>query len=918
MVYYALALKFRAEISFFRPAVPWQHEKRLRMTERQDASPIIEFAIAAASRHRRPFRSPTPRLGTLVIGLGRPAWRVVRGLWQARGHARGQAGGQARPALASGLRTHLLALVLAALVPALAVGAMAAWIAVEGEEAAEIARLRDAARALSLAVDRDLMAQIAALEAFAAAPVLRTDLLSDDITALDTYARRVAWQIGSPVSLVRPDGQAMVNTALPPGQPPRVTRPAFVAEVLAAGHPIVSDLIVNPATGRRVFSIGVPVWDATGQAVMVLCVASPLARMQRLLAAQHLPEAAQAMIGDAGGRLIALSDADHDRFASQPIPPVNLAHVMDRREGLFRGPTLHRRDAVFAFHDIATAPGWTVFVAEPAATIEAVRRGPLLALAAGGLLALLLGGSLALALSRRILRPLGRLHGHALALSADRPHPDLASLPPLPVAELEALRRGFAAAEEALHRRSAAERRALAELNAIYAAVPVGLALIDRDCRYRSLNNALAEMNDLPVAMHLGRHVAEVAPALWSQVGSCYQAVLETGQPVLDRLVRGAARPGGKSCERLVSYVPVRDEAGDLWGVSIVAHDVTEQRRAAADLAASEERFRLLVEGVADHALVMLGAKGEVASWNAGAERVEGWSTQEAMGQPYAMFFTPEDREAGLPAAILAQARREGVFRGEGWRLRRDGARFRAAVTLTALHDEAGRLRGFAKVARDVTERRRAEEMRALLAREVDHRAKNVLAVALSLLRLTPRDDAARFAASVEGRIAAMARAHSLLATGGWKGAELHALAEGELAAHAGQVSLAGPCLSLAPDAVQPVAMLLHELATNAAKYGALGRAGGHVALHWAREAEGGLRLDWRESGGPAVAAPGGRRGFGSRLMATLVGQQLGGEIVFDWRPDGLQCRITLPARRLQADPLPAPDVAPDTVPVSV
>ncbi|WP_128080080.1 PAS domain-containing protein [Roseicella frigidaeris] len=820
----------------------------------------------------------------------------------------------------AGLRAHLLALVLAALVPALAVGTMAAWIAVEGEEAAEVMRLHDAAWAFSLAIDRELGTQIAALEAFAAAPALRAGpppgtlpagaLPAGGLAELDAYARRLARQIGIPVSLVRPDGQALINTALAPEETPsRVSRPAFVAEVLAAGRPLVSDLITNPATGRQVFSVGVPVRNAAGEAVMVLCAASPLARMQRLLASQYLGEAAYAAISDAGGRIIARSDARHGQMVGRTLPPANQAQFVNHREGRFRGISLMGIDTVYAFHGLAAAPGWTVFVGEPAAAIEAARRGPLLALAAGGLLALALGGSLALLQARRILRPLARLHDHALALSADRAHPDPARLPPLPVAELEALRRGFAAAEGALHQRAAAERRALAGLNAIYAAVPVGLALLDRECRYRSLNNALAEMHELPVALHLGRHVAEVAPALWPQVEPYYRTVLETGEPVLDRLVRGAPRPLAEPRERLVSYAPVRDEAGEIWGVSIVAYDVTEQRRAAADLAASEERFRLLVEGVTDHALLMLDAEGRVASWNTGAERVKGWPMQEAIGQPYALFFTAEDRAAGLPASILADARRHGVYRGEGWRLRRDGSRFRAAVTITALCDEAGRLRGFAKVSRDVTERRREEEMRSLLAREVDHRAKNVLAVALSLLRLTPRADAAQFAASVEGRIAAMARAHSVLATGGWRGAELRGLAEGELAAHAGQVSLAGPRLGLSPDAVQPVAMLLHELATNAAKYGALSRAGGQVALRWEHDAEGGLRLDWQERGGPAVAAPGGRRGFGSRLVATLVGQQLGGQITFDWQPEGMCCRITLPPWRLQAEP-PAPQPA--------
>jgi two-component sensor histidine kinase len=203
----------------------------------------------------------------------------------------------------------------------------------------------------------------------------------------------------------------------------------------------------------------------------------------------------------------------------------------------------------------------------------------------------------------------------------------------------------------------------------------------------------------------------------------------------------------------------------------------------------------------------------------------------------------------------------------------------------------------------DVTERRAAAARQALLMREVDHRAKNALAVALSLVRLSPRDDAARFAAGVEGRIAAMARAHSLLAEGRWDGADLLALARGELAAHADRVDLEGPPARLAAEAAQPVAMLLHELAANAAKHGALSAPAGRVALRWGfghgpgGGGEGWLRLRWTESGGPAIACPPTRRGFGSRLLVALAERQLGGRLTLDWRAEGLRATLALPPR---------------------
>jgi two-component sensor histidine kinase len=196
--------------------------------------------------------------------------------------------------------------------------------------------------------------------------------------------------------------------------------------------------------------------------------------------------------------------------------------------------------------------------------------------------------------------------------------------------------------------------------------------------------------------------------------------------------------------------------------------------------------------------------------------------------------------------------------------------------------------------------KRKAEAHRLLLMREVDHRAKNTLAVALSLVRLAPRDGSTTaFAASVEGRITAMARAHTLLAATSWRGGALRALAEGEFEPFRGRVRLEGPPVRLAAGAVQPCAMLLHELATNAAKHGALSEGSGRVELDWTVQPGGDLVLRWVEHGGPPVPPAPAPGGFGTRLLHQLAERQLGGAITFDWRGPGLVVTLTLPARQL-------------------
>ncbi|ONG49989.1 hypothetical protein BKE38_20050 [Pseudoroseomonas deserti] len=274
--------------------------------------------------------------------------------------------------------------------------------------------------------------------------------------------------------------------------------------------------------------------------------------------------------------------------------------------------------------------------------------------------------------------------------------------------------------------------------------------------------------------------------------------------------------------------------------------------------------------------------------------------------------LTPETREK-LDTALRHSAETLQPMQVEGDVLAADGRRLwlRSQASVHPLPDGGMLWDG---VLLDSTEQRRAEERAGLLAREVDHRAKNIMAVVRSLLLLTPRDvPPAEFVANLDGRLCALARAHDLLAGQGWAGAELEQVVQRELATYdqiAGhaQISWSGPAARLAPGSVQPVEMILHELSTNAAKHGALSRPGGLVELRWAAAPQGGLLIDWRESGGPTVQGEPGRHGFGFRLIHTLARHQLAGGATFLWSAEGLQCRIRLGAASVAAvEAMPAP-----------
>jgi PAS domain S-box-containing protein len=217
--------------------------------------------------------------------------------------------------------------------------------------------------------------------------------------------------------------------------------------------------------------------------------------------------------------------------------------------------------------------------------------------------------------------------------------------------------------------------------------------------------------------------------------------------------------------------------------------------------------------------------------------------------------------------------------------------------TASATLDGGGRIVRLNGVTVDITDRKRTEERQNLLAREADHRAKNALAVVQSIVRLTKADAVKDYIVAVEGRIGALARAHTLLAQSRWQGADLATLVDEELAPYrtsdAERITSGGPQVSLEPRTAQTIAVAVHELATNAAKHGALASLTGRVALGW--ELSGGaLVMRWSETDEPAVEVPT-VQGFGIKVITSSIEAQLGGKARFDWRSDGMDCTLTIP-----------------------
>ncbi|HET7569412.1 MAG TPA: PAS domain S-box protein [Gammaproteobacteria bacterium] len=318
-----------------------------------------------------------------------------------------------------------------------------------------------------------------------------------------------------------------------------------------------------------------------------------------------------------------------------------------------------------------------------------------------------------------------------------------------------------------------------------------------------------------------------------------------------------------------------------------------------------------------DDAIISKDTNGIIQTWNKGAEKLFGYRAEEVIGKSITILIPP-DREDEEPM-ILARIRRgESVDHYETVRQRKDGSLVDISLTVSPIHDSSGKVIGASKIARDITERRIIEARRELLLREVNHRAKNMLhnvqSIAVQTLRNTTSPET--FQKVFLARLGALSHAHDLLARAEWRGAALADLIALELAPYCGAGGpncTVGGCddVQLNARAALALGMAFHELATNAAKYGALSAASGQLEIQCqvTPGADGTemLHIDWIERGGPPVSKPS-RRGFGSRLIEHGLAYELEAEVSLDFEPEGVHCWIYMPLAPTE------PGTTPETV----
>lgn len=332
--------------------------------------------------------------------------------------------------------------------------------------------------------------------------------------------------------------------------------------------------------------------------------------------------------------------------------------------------------------------------------------------------------------------------------------------------------------------------------------------------------------------------------------------------------------------------------------------------RLGDELAAAH--YAAIIES-SDDAILSKDLNGVIMTWNRGAELLFGYTAEEAVGRSVTILI-PSDRNDEEPLILERVRRGEKIDHYETVRKRKDGSLIDISLTVSPIKNEKGEVVGASKVARNITDTKQARERQELLLREMDHRVKNLFALAISVLSLSGRtaNSAQGVVDAASARLAALARAHALTLSHvstdkprAVRPTTLHSLIDAIAAPYHHSVedegrgvSISGYDLEISGSIISSLALLLHEFATNSAKYGALSTAAGQVEVHCAQRGETVL-ITWSERGGPPVVAPTDNYGFGDVLIGSTVTKQLGGGISRDWRPEGLVIRLSIPRERL-------------------
>lgn len=776
------------------------------------------------------------------------------------------------------IRQRLILLVLLVALPLVAATSIVVYQFAQTQLAAQRAALLATTNTLAEAVDAEINKHMAVAYALSTSPSLLTGDLAD------FHGRAVAAMKFLPNSwllVVDPSGQQLVNTQRPFGVPlPSIGNRAAHERAIATGQRQISDMFVGTVNRQPLASVHVPVVHDGKPIYNVIVTLHPQSFL-RILREQQMPDGWLSGIIDRTGKFVARS-RDHDRFVNTLASAGWRTAAAQSNEGEFENISMDG-EALFSAFTNSALSGWSISVAasQQVVILPLQRSLWLILLAAGGLI--FISVAFAWWAGQRIAGPMHSLEQAAAALLRN----EQVAIGRTGLREIDQALVAFEASTHALLERDRRYRSLFENAaDAIFIADPSG--------RFTEVNPAAGRLLGCRPEQIVGKTFLDLLPAADHPRLADAQAQLRQGETLVGewqlRHASGAYLPTDVSTKLLPD---------GRWYAFV--RDITQRKLAEAAREQTEHQFRTLADSIPQLAW-MADADGFIFWYNRRWFEYTGATLDEMRGWGWRKAHHPDHVEG-----VVARIKRS-FETGEPWEdtfpLRGADGQYRWFLSRALpIRDPDGRIVRWFGTNTDVSEQKETEERQRLLVNELNHRVKNTLTVIQSIAAVTARSaaSATAFSKSLIARIIGIARTHDLLTESHWAGASLSGVLSNELSPYqsdgAQRATLRGDYVWLTPKIAVSLGMVLHEMATNAAKYGALSTSEGRIEVGWELRQEANglvLHLEWTEIGGPRVEAPT-QQGFGSRLITQSLTRDLSGRVHMDFRPDGLRVTLDIP-----------------------
>ncbi|MEQ1696337.1 MAG: PAS domain S-box protein [Hyphomicrobiaceae bacterium] len=775
-------------------------------------------------------------------------------------------------------------LVLSILVPLLAFSALVLWRVTEVEQSRAEQALAIGADTLTQDIDRELRGITATLSGLSTSPAL----LNRDYGTFYAQADNVARMLGTPI-LVRDlaTGQQLLNTRVSFGLPLPVNPPGDLDRAISTTRaPYVSDLLFGSVAQHWLFAVGVPV-IVDGQVTAVLLASVAPERLISIMKEQSPSAKWTYAVSDRKGTLVARS-AGHEKYLGKASPN---AALMVAEAGVHRVVNLDGVTVVRGFR--RTKDGWTVAAFTPVNAIDMPVRQSWLTFAVAGALALAFALPVTLYFAKRIAGSIRQVATNAATLERG----DAVPLVNSDVIEVDEVAAMVHQASVTLRQRTRSLAESAARFRSAFDQAAVGFEQTDLSGRWIILNNRFCEMIGYTTDECANLKPADVThPDDYFAEGPSREAILR-GDIASFTIEKRFFKKDGAILRARSTCSLVSDLDGKPLYFVAVVEDITADYRARVATA----RLAALVEASND-AIISVTKDGVIETWNPGAERLFGFTRSDIVGNDVALL-APDDHRMDV-AELIERGQKGEAFRNETVLRRKDGTLVDVAIGVSPILGKGDTVTALSVTMEDIQDRRTWENQLILLNRELQHRVKNSLAVVQSIanqtLRCSPSPVA--FHTAFLGRLQSLAAANDLLLQTSWTGGDLGSIIDRQikplLSAPTHQLRTNGPAVALPVELTVPLGLALHELATNALKYGSLSVAGGFIALSWSVHDAGEkrmLRLVWSESGGPPAHDPT-EKGFGSTLINRGVP---GATVAQSFTAAGLVCIMELPLPEL-------------------